>query len=190
MQARMQMAGVAALAETQYFAEPVYPPKVEEVSVKPEKRTLDTYDFDAYEKKKDYTKGLTHDGAIQIHGHNHICALFAVSGSFTTSAFKARIAARGEKRYNHYGEPLTPLSKMSVEDLMMLDMDYLMSTIHDKYGGPNYLSVELFTNDKEDERWLKFLERCPYAHKVYEVPSKMDKYNVQCWIIALKDPKV
>jgi hypothetical protein len=117
------------------------------------------------------------------HVTNHpICALREVRATFTGAQFLQRLH-NWEKGYsssytgeNYKWPPLT-----TVEEIMDLDLRMLCSAVSDGF------TIILYTNDREDERWLQRLRDLPFARVTMEVPSKMEKYNVQQWLL---DPRL
>ena len=120
-------------------------------------------------------------GSLPLANHS-ICALREVRVTFTGTQFLNRLH-NWDKGYNsnYTGEHYTWPPVETVEEIMDLDMRMLCSAVLDGH------IIILYTNDREDERWLQRLRDLPFARVTMEVPSKMDKYNVQQWLL---DPRV
>lgn len=146
------------------------------------------YDFKKYRKYNDFWNRGKDGLGLHIGGHHHICALWEVKQGFSLSHYNARIARVTMPKIDVYGRKTMsdPNIKVpTIEDLMELDMDLLMSAA--EYNGVDSQhppTVTLYTNDTEDPRWLDLLKRCPHAQKVYSVPSKMGHYMVHAWVIC------
>lgn len=160
-------------------------PKVETPGPK-----LEDYDFKSFTKRPYFG---AHDklGAVQI-GRNRICAFQEVLTAFTSDSYAARLLRRNGF-YDASGNSVK-LPQITKEQLMMLDMDIILSCIFSEFSGTPldgepklYMRVLVYTNDWEDQKWVKFVERCPYARKVLVVPSKMGSYNVTMWLFSAED---
>ena len=125
---------------------------------------------------------------LNIQNHR-LCNLEEVGQTFTSASYAGRVNRR-KGHYNRDGYMLV-LPEMTKHELMLMDMDALMHCIHQYKEDPekpgNHNTIILHTNSLESKDWLDFLELCPYARKLYTVPSKMAQYDVTGWIISKKD---
>lgn len=143
------------------------------------------YDYKNFARKAQYLLGQN-EGSVRLYHHSHICALLSVAIGFTSVNYAHRLELRKEFFLpNGNRKKLEPLDK---HGLMALDMDYILSAV----WSPDLASgwqVELWTNDREDPDWLRFVAECPNAYLIAEYPSRMGPYNIQHWIFAQKDPR-
>jgi hypothetical protein len=147
-----------------------------------------SYDYEKYTFRPNWSNGLLDTGALRIAGHGHICAMLSTNQAFTKEAYRGRLDRRELGTVSAWGQPSKPLPKITVEQLMHLDMDYILSAIHDP-NSKHPWHLELFTNDREYKPWLQLVKQCPYAHLVAEIPSRMGPYKIQQWLFAKKDPR-
>jgi hypothetical protein len=142
------------------------------------------YDWKNWKRYVKWSSGPSECGALKISGHPHICAMMYSTQNYHADIYRKRLELRGVERISAYGDKLPAFAKCTKEELMKMDMDHILSCVHCYNGPADGWIVELFTNDLEDPEWLALLKECPYAKMVYEIPSRMAKYNIQCWLVG------
>jgi hypothetical protein len=142
--------------------------------------SLAHYDFVKYNHYDGWGPQAKKMGALNIT-HHRLCNLFEIQGTFSKLMYDGRL----ERRRSFYDElgRLKQLPPMSRHEIMMMDMDIILSCVNSAKDGSHH-TIILHTNDTEDKDWLNFLERCPYARKMWSIPSKMGPYMVHEWIIS------
>jgi len=147
--------------------------------------TTEHYDYKNFKRYEAWSNGPASCGALKISGHPHICAIMHTVQSFTKEAYIGRLEIRGQPRFDSYGSKLkTVFAPCTKRELMYMDMDHILSAIFCPNGPGAGWFMEVFTNDREDPEWIELVRNCPYAKLVYEIPSRMGAYNVQCWLFG------
>jgi len=150
--------------------------------VSEKKYKIKDYDFQNYVYYDGWAYANSTHGALLIGSHR-ICALLEVNATFTAAIYRGRIERR-QGFYDARGKMIS-LPPITEEELMKLDMDVILSCIHQPIEIP--YKVIVHTNTTEDPRWIALLERCPYARKLYTVESRMAQYQVTGWMISKED---
>lgn len=164
-------------------AEAVKPEVIPEVDYK---EKLENYNFEGHTYDPNFYSRRQRTGSQQLVSHR-LCTYSEMTGLFLEATYRMRAGARSMDRMDPYGGLIKGIPT-TVEQLMCADMDALMSTLNvGKLGKPTY--VILYTNDREDKRWIDLLKRCPYAFPTMECDSKMGPYKVTQWVICKKDPR-